>query len=194
MTDFASIILEESKTISELNADIHRTFLNRDKDRETWSRACAKFHEYVPKFNCYLENIYGKDKLDDQEAIEFSLVFLEKDPKFFRSGYIKEEILTRIKRSELSDKQHRRLLAILLDAINRRGSKEFKYYCRVAGFIADLEFIQTLNHIAATSSGDRKGRAKRMLMTIEHSKTHNKFKNENASKAGTDAQKVARPF
>ena len=192
--DFVGLIERESKVISALHQDIHTTFKNRSKDRETWSKACERFNSHVSAMDVFINRIYDEPIFHDEEILEFGITFLELDPKFFRSGYIKEEILTKLKRSRLSNKQIARLRTVLLNAVENRGSKEFKYYCRLAGFIADTKFIDQLKLTEAVCDGKVKYRSKKMLNTIVQSQAHNKFKNETASDTGRDAQKDARPF
>lgn len=192
--DFVGLIERESKIISALHMDIHTTFKNRSKDRETWSKACERFHSHVSAMDVFIDRIYDEPQFQDDEILEFGITFLELDPKFFRSGYIKEEILTKIKRSKLSKKQIARLRAVLLNAVENRGSKEFKYYCRLAGFIADSRFIDQLKLTDAVCDGKVKYRSMKMLNTIVRSQAHNKFKNEYASKLARTPRKARRPF
>lgn len=176
--DFIGLINRESETIETLRQNIHKTLKNRSKDRETWSRACKKFHTHVSAMSEFVNRIYKDHKIQDEETLEFCITFLEVDPFFFRSGYIKEEILTKIKRSDLSEKQIFRLRTILINAVEFRGSKEFKYYCRLAGFIANNELIDQLQQMTKKAESTKRYRAKKMLTTIMHSLPYNKqFKN-----------------
>ena len=172
--NFEKLIQREAKEISLLRQNIHRTFRSRTKNRGAWIRACEEFHNYDSEMDTYIEQIYGNSKINDIEVLEFGLKFLELDPVFFRSGYIKEEILTKIKRSTLTKDQVDRLKSILFDSVERRGSKEFKYYCRLAGFISDERFVKQLESIENIVEGKGKYRAKRMLNTIVDSQSHNK--------------------
>ena len=175
--DFVELIQREAKVIAELHQNIHITFKNRNNDRETWSRACEKFHSHVSSMSVFINRVYNEKEFQDEEIIEFGITYLELDPFYFRSGYIKEEILTKIKRSRLSKKQVKRLRSVLLNAVERRGSKEYKYYCRLAGFIADEKFIDQLLLTESVSNQKIKYRSEKMLKTIVHSQAHNKFKN-----------------
>ena len=47
--------------------------------------------------------------------VDVIIQFLEEDPIFFRSGYLKERIAQRLKRTELSDRQRRRLANVCLN-------------------------------------------------------------------------------
>ena len=190
--DFVGLIQREAKVIAELHQNIHITFKNRSNDRETWSRACEKFHSYVSSMSVFIDRVYNEKEFQDEEIIEFGITYLELDPFYFRSGYIKEEILTKIKRSRLSKKQIKRLRSVLLNAVERRGSKEYKYYCRLAGFIADENFIDQLLLTESVSNKKIKYRSGKMLKTIVHSQAHNKIKNYHSLRSFGRAN--ARPF
>jgi len=191
--NFVGLIEREAKAISDLQKNVHTTFKNRSSDRETWSKACEKFHSYVSSLSIFINRVYNEPEFQDEEILEFGITYLEVDPFYFRSGYIKEEILTKIKRSRLSKKQMKRLRAVLLNAVEHRGSKEYKYYCRLAGFIADEAFIDHLKLTEKVSNGTVKYRARKMLKTIVHSKAHNKIKNFHSLRSFGRANS-ARPF
>ncbi len=71
-------------------------------------------------------------KAQDTEAIEMAVRFLEADPWFFRSGYIKAELLGRLRTAPLNDDQLERLRRIVLDRIDGPGRREFRRYARFA--------------------------------------------------------------
>jgi hypothetical protein len=68
------------------------------------------------------------------------VAFLEVDPIFFRSGYIKADILRRLKRSPLSADQKARLRVMILGRVEGSDTREFRHYCQLARTIADKDF------------------------------------------------------
>jgi len=167
--DFAKLIAEESAKIEELRAQVHRTFLQRDRDeksRDEWGRACREFHSYESRLNPYLERARQNARYVQKNLLEFVVCFLEVDPWFFGSGYLKELFLTRLKRSDLDDAIKERLRAVMVDAVERRGTREFKYYCRLAAVIGGESLVSSLEKASASTDGAVARRAKRMLETI----------------------------
>ena len=163
------LILSETKKLQSLYGAIHETTNFRDRSRsanEAWRRACNEFHSYESALDMYIERVYGDKEFEDQETIQFVILFLELDPRFFRSGYIKEVMLQKIARAELNSKQLKRLSEVLLDAVDRRGGREFRRYCRLANQVFDDELISELRN---RLSGDRStaSRAKMMLQYLE---------------------------
>lgn len=166
---FEDLIASESKKLHSLHEAINETVIFRDRSpsaNEAWRRACQDFHSYESRLDPYLERVFGHTDLKDQETIEFVISFLELDPRFFRSGYIKEEMLQKIGRAKLAPKQLTRLRAVLVDAAERRGGREFRRYCRLAAHICDDKLRSELRSLS--SQGDSAGsRATLMLQYVE---------------------------
>ncbi len=167
MSNIKDLIRRESKVIDKLHSRIHETFLNRNKDLETWKRACSEFHTYLSPMDSYIEKIYDDSLSNNAELIEFGISFLELNPMFFRSGYIKEELLRKLKQASLSPKQIIRLLGVLVESVENRGYREYRGYCRLAAFIADKKLIHTLECMANSEPNSRTSRAKLMLAHIQ---------------------------
>lgn len=168
-TDFTALIRTESAVLRALHENVHLTFRSRESGRsarDAWSRACHALHTHVSALEPHLRQALEDAQYSNAQQIEFVVCFLEVDPLFFRSGYLKEALLTRIKRSELSAHITRRLRAVLVDAVRRRGSREFKYYCRLAARIADDGLRTQLAIFAAEGTSACASRARRMLACI----------------------------
>ncbi len=60
----------------------------------------------------------------------------------------------------------RRLRDVVVDAVNRRGTREFKYYGRLAAAIADDGLRTLLDAIASSDPSARASRARLMLARI----------------------------
>lgn len=163
------MIVSESEKLQTLHEAIHETVIFRDRSpsaNEAWRRACENFHSYESALDPYLERVSNDTDFKDQETIEFVISFLELDPRFFRSGYIKESMLPKIARAELTPKQLMRLRAVLLDAVDRRGGREFRRYCRLAVRIWDDNLLSKLRSLS--KKGDSAAsRAKLMLHSVE---------------------------
>ena len=111
----------------------------------------------------------GLDALDklDPRAIENAICFLEINPYFHRSGYIKEEILTKLKKIKLTKDQSSRLRKVILNIVDNYYCREFRYYCKLAREIKTKEFIKDLEKRMESSDKDKAKRAKWMFEYIE---------------------------
>lgn len=101
----------------------------------------------------------------DPAAIDGAIDFLEADPYFFRSGYIKEEILHFLAsmHGTFNAEQRARLQRIVLAAIDRPARREYRRYCRLASKIVDIDFIEQLSDRLASPNAHIKRNALWML-------------------------------
>ncbi len=92
-----------------------------------------------------------------REPIESAVQFLKADPIFFRSGYIKEDILERLRGIPLDPTQKRRLQQLILARIMEpRVKREFRRYCRLAPFVTDPLFEEQIAVLAKSSGVELK--------------------------------------
>ena len=81
----------------------------------------------------------------DADAKESAIKFLEFDPYYYRSGYIKSKLLVRLKNIKLSASEVKRLQKVICNAIVSPQPKcEFKYYARLLKNVGTPEFRQKL--------------------------------------------------
>lgn len=163
MREFRCMIELEAEEIDRLHRNVHATYKERGKNLSAWKDACSAFRSHVSGIDPLIDRVYEDSELIDQELIEFAITFLELNPMFFRSGYIKEEMLRKLKRSSLSEKQCERLRTILIDAVNNRGTREFRRYCRLLPKISNSKLIDVLETVKKFGEGPRKHRASVML-------------------------------
>lgn len=64
--------------------------------------------------------------------IEAMIAYLEADPYLFSSGYIKEYLIRVLCRIELKLKQAEQLRKVVLAIVEKRNTREFRWYCRLA--------------------------------------------------------------
>jgi hypothetical protein len=101
----------------------------------------------------------------DPGAIESAVAFLEVDPFFFRSGYIKEDLLEHLRWAPLDQDQKRRLQQVILARIrDPKTRREFRRYCRLAPFITEIEFEKEITRLAGPSGA----KPKRAQWVLEH--------------------------
>lgn len=110
---------------------------------ETWRTAIDR--AYPPGFWDALEAV----RRGERSGLEAMIEFLEADPWFFRSGYIKAIVLSAIKRFAFEPDEAERLRRVVLDVVDRRDGREFRDYCRLARRIATPEFRSELEGRAA---------------------------------------------
>ncbi len=159
--DIAQLIRDESAKYRALHKRVHETCQRRNVDhssQEAWRQACKAFHAFRSSQDPLFERAFQEKSYCDKTLIEFAICFLEVD--------IKQIILTRIKRSALCESDRRRLRGVCIDAVNYRGGREFKYYCRLAAALADDLLITQLEGATGGAPTARTARARIMLARI----------------------------
>lgn len=111
--NFKEQIRRNTEEIERLHARIHETFAHKHESREKkqeWEEACKRFHDQYPKLCFYngIEDYRSEIRAGNQEAIEYSICFLEVRPYFFRSGYIYTDLIRVLKKAEMTESQKAR--------------------------------------------------------------------------------------
>lgn len=110
---------------------------------------------------------YERLKNGDARSVDMAIEFLEADPWFFRSGYIKANLARFLKRVTLSNQNVRRLEKVLLKIVDERHTQEFRDYCRLARVVATPALTEALKERLTEETLDRRLRASWMLFAIE---------------------------
>ena len=77
-------------------------------------------------------NSVEKLRAGDAVGLENTLSFLEADPMFFRTGYVKTWLIRAIKPPLLKPSDIRRLQGVVLSVVDRRDDRDFRAYCKLA--------------------------------------------------------------
>lgn len=148
----------------ELHDTIHTTYRSRSRQ---WSQTCEEFHSSYDSlaYPGGLEKGLAALRSGDAAAIELAIEFLEVDPMFFRSGYIKAKIVQRLKALGLTPTQVGRLNQVILHLVETRDCREFRRYCHARKTTGpDLE--NELRQLLAGGDADVTRRAKWVLDAI----------------------------
>lgn len=167
-----NIFEHNARKLRELKNAIDVTVVDRDRDeqhRRLWSQACERFHSSFDQlaFPGGLEQELSSLRAGDEQAIEMAVRFLEADPWFFRSGFIKDEMLRVLRRAELSDHQQERLRAVVLDRVRNGSGREFRQYCRLARLLSNSEFRTMVSRYTASNDANVSRRANLVLRKLE---------------------------
>lgn len=109
----------------------------------------------------------GESRASDIDTADM-LDFLEADPMFDRSGYMKEKLLTELKRRSLDKGDGFRLQKVVLSVVHRSSHRrEFLYFCRAAANVDDAEFRSKLISLEASLDAEVSQRANWVLAALE---------------------------
>ncbi|GAA5497547.1 hypothetical protein Rhal01_03743 [Rubritalea halochordaticola] len=156
-------IREMARVEQELYQRIISTFAKRDtseKARQAWLEATSAWHA---RRSPVLERLWGRAYLEelrasDPAAVADAILFLEVDPWFHRSGYLKERLIRGLKTAQLSDRDKLRLRQLVWNVAAGRNRREFRNYCSLAAVVVDEDFIRRLARV--TPQQDLKAQGK----------------------------------
>ena len=138
------------KLVHELGDLRRRT--QKAEDIARWEKAVRDWKEFsgfgYPEMKFYFfenQTFLAALSAGDADAKESAIRFLEFDPYYYRSGYIKSKLLVRLKNIKLSASEVKRLQKVICNAIVSQPPKcEFKYYARLLKNVGTPEFRQKL--------------------------------------------------
>lgn len=123
----------------------------------------AQYHVYPTDFQKALKALWEGRSADPTPLISF----LEADPYFRNSGYMKQEVLRLLKRGELTPPQAERLHDVILHSIARpEWRREFRHYGRLARKIDTPAFRASLQGFAENGSLRERKRAAWILKAM----------------------------
>ena len=174
-TNFTARVAELNrlhKLVHELSDVRWRT--GKAEDITCWENAVRAWKEYsgfgYPEMKFYFfenQTFLAALSAGDAEAKESAIKYLEFDPYYYRSGYIKSKLLVRLKNIKLSASEVKRLQKVISNAIVSQQPKcEFKYYARLLKNVGTPEFRQKLQALPVTGLPYLKARQECCLQDV----------------------------
>ena len=140
------------RDMNALTARINETVKHRQKNRagwDGWKAATHAFHTYEhPLFELWRPETLNAIRAGGRNEIEAALAFLEADPYFFGSGYLKEKVLHALKRAPWNRSDETQLKIIILRALEGRYKREFAFYARLIPRLRTSQFEAALRAVA----------------------------------------------
>ena len=156
-TNFAARVAE----LSRLHKLVHesselRWRTGKAEDIVRWENSVRAWKEFsgfgYPEMKFYFfenQTFLAALSAGDADAKESAIRFLEFDPYYYRSGYIKSKLLVRLKNIKLSASEVKRLQKVICNAIVSQPPKcEFKYYARLLKNVGTPEFRAKLQNLS----------------------------------------------
>ena len=145
---------------------------NKPEDIAKWHDAVERWQDYsgwgdqnfyVFENDCFLKALAA----GETDAKECAITFLEYDCYYFRSGYMKAKLLTRLKHLDLAPAETRRLQKVVCNAIlSTRPKSEFGYYARLLQKIGTPSLRRRIESLPVPDIPWMKARQTRCLQEI----------------------------
>ena len=160
-------IREAEARSNELHQLIQVTFAERGRSEECrrkWEVACKEFHRFEHGvLRLWEPSVQLEIELAPGQWRDAAILFLEADPWFFRSGYLKARLLRVLKRATLSSREADRLLQVVLNSVDKRHREEFRSYVQLAARIATPQLREQLRDRLSSPDAEIRRRAGWML-------------------------------
>jgi hypothetical protein len=97
------------------------------------------------------------------QDLDSAISFLETDPWFLGSGYMKADLLKIVTQVELNHSQLTRLRKVVIDIVDKRDGREFRWYCRLACKVQSAEMRDELRRRLSSEDANIRRRARWMF-------------------------------
>ena len=153
------------------HARIHATCALRERSREdwqAWSKAAEAWHaQLYPTDVLWTDEFRAALKASSRDAIEQAILYLEVDPWYFRSGYLKDRLIRGLKRANLKEKDRDRLRNVIWNVVMGRNRTEFRRYCGLAALIVTEDFRRMLESRFPESDAASQGKLGYLIRFLE---------------------------
>ena len=102
----------------------------------------------------------------DAAGLEAAVTFLEADPWFHGSGYVKVKLTRHIKPPMLTPSSVTRLQSVVLEMVERRNGQEFRAYCKLARKVDGPELREGLTRRLDNDDADIRRRARWVMEAL----------------------------
>ena len=161
------LISQNAARIRSLDDEVHRTFREQPHG-PAHHAACAAFHGSYDElaFPGGLKDGLSRLKQLEPQAVQTAVQFLEVDPWFFRSGYIKQEIIRRLKHAPLTRDQFASLRSIVLRSVRAKWAGLARRFATLAPVVDSPEFRQEIEAAAVSTDRSVQIRARQVLHVL----------------------------
>jgi hypothetical protein len=161
--------------LEKLRERVAETFRKRGEDTESisaWHEATRAFHSAYDElaFPGGLNREFELLNAGDSTAIEMGIQFLEADPRYFRSGYHKEDILKILRKHALNADQCKRMRKLIVDHVRGRPTREMRAYARFAPTVTTPQFEAEIVSIAHNANRNAARHAQWVTECLKSSK------------------------
>jgi hypothetical protein len=119
------------------------------------------------------ENIFEDLATGAVSSVDNVVAFLASDAYFFRSGYLKQALIQKLKHIDFDKEQRACLETLVLNRIERPNQFHFADYARLAAFLKSPTLVDRIEHLALNPDEGVRQRAQRVLENIRQRRIAN---------------------
>jgi hypothetical protein len=162
-------IRERAAELVRLNDALGSAYAAWDGSPErdaAWRDAADALQQAVSAFYEPLTGLPRRIRDGDRTAMDDAVRFLEADPWCFRSGYVKEELMTALANAKLPEDLRGRLQAVVLRRLTHREPRLLRPTGRLAANVWDDALARQVTELAATGGGEEREDAAAVLQAV----------------------------
>ncbi len=162
MTDFTSIISRHEEKKRNLRIKVDETWRLRDKtpqNRTKWIKAAQEYREFTSELDDLVADCLKYGIEHDSNLREFVFAYIECDPYFYRSGYILEKLIQKVKKLNLTHAEKKSIQRLLIRRIETRALRNFRKICRLIPKVETEGFYREVCNRSKSRNLDVKRRA-----------------------------------
>lgn len=164
MGNYIDAIRKLERETRALHDEVHRTFKLRGQSPhkfKDWERAAERFRTFKSDLDQLIEKCWhSAGEVVEPHLREFMFDYIEVDPQFFRSGYILEKILQRVKKLTMTEDEMAKVRTLLLNRIRTKALRDFRHVCRLVPLVKSRDLRETVEELAASSDPSTRHRAR----------------------------------
>ena len=96
-----------------------------------WRDAAQRFRDFESPLDAMLDSACDSDLSADEDARKLVFAFLNVDPIYFRSGYLKQHLFRKLKSVTLTEEEQEIIANLVLRRIDQNALREFRELCRL---------------------------------------------------------------
>ena len=96
-----------------------------------WRDAAQRFRDFESALDTMLDRACDSDLSADGDARRLVFAFLNVDPIYFRSGYLKQHLFRKLKSVTLTEQEQQIIANLVLRRIDQNALREFRELCRL---------------------------------------------------------------
>lgn len=98
----------------------------------------------LPDSPLWTDQFRERVRSGEREAIKDAILYLEVDPWYDGSGYLKERLISGLKHAPLNEHDKERIRVVILSVAHGRYRREFRDYCRLAAIVDSDSFREAV--------------------------------------------------
>ncbi len=156
------MIAECEREVNELHTTLKKTVEHRSKSlhqHEQWVRAADAFRNHQSPIDDLIDKCLKCGLESDGELRQFAFAYIDEDPYFFRSGYVLEDLLRRVKRLTLTTDEKRSIQRLILKRIETQALRNFRRICQLINKIDTDGFRTEVSNRSKSTDPNVKRRA-----------------------------------